>query len=153
MKSKIIIPVLLCLSMVSCKTLYQTANCVYLSGDSKVLTLRSDGYGDTKKEALNNAEWRAFEQLLFRGIPEYHQNSPLVDIDEVSAKTKYPKYFEEFETAGRYKMFIISSVVVAEPRLNRNSQYRYRTTIDVKINFQALRLDLERSGIVRKFGF
>lgn len=115
------------------------------------VTIRSTGYGKSKGEAISSAEQNAIEQLLFRGMPESQQASPLVSIDEASVKSHNKRYFDELLTEGRHKTFILSSVPVSN--FIKHDQAKRNITVDVRINLPALRSDLEAHGIIRKFGY
>ena len=115
------------------------------------ITIRSTGIGKNKIKAISSAEQNAIELLLFRGIPNSQQTTPLVSINEQQAKTQYKAYFEELLTRGRHKTFILSSVPVTD--LVKQGQGMRNISVDVRINLTALRADLEQHNVTRKFGF
>lgn len=133
------------------KTFPTTAQVNYLTADDGTITMRAIGEGAKKTEALTNAELNAFNTLLFRGMPESQQKQPLIETNEVGVKYKYPQYFESFYNEMRYKSFLMSSVVTGDYQKIPNN--KYSVTIDIKINVNALKYDLERAGIIRKFGY
>lgn len=135
-----------------CKTAYyQTAKVVYLSGGNETVSMRSVGIGDNEQKAQIDAEMNAIDVLFFRGLPSSKQNSPLISIDEASAKAKHADYFREFYNNSRYKTFIISSHPVT--KLEKNADKTRSMAVDVTVNLKALRLDLENRGVIRKFGY
>lgn len=115
------------------------------------LTLRSTGYGDTRREAVDAAERHAVEQVLFRGLPGSQQTGPLVAIDEDAARRNNSRYFEILLDQGRYRTFILSSVPVSD--YGRAGRTQRNITMEVCINLLALRSDLEAQGVIRKFGY
>lgn len=115
------------------------------------VTIRSTGSGSNKSEAVSAAELHAIEQLLFRGIPGSQQAVPLVSIDESEAKSRHKDYFDVLLEAGRHKSFILTSVPVSD--FVRHNRTKRNITVDVHINLPALRRDLEKQGVIRKFGY
>lgn len=89
----------------------------------------------------NVPEYTAIYQLLFRGIPNSNQTSPVISTSEEEVWRNNPAYFEEFFNKNRYKTFIISSF--------KNDKYSSR----VSVNLKALEADLEHHSIIRKFGY
>lgn len=149
---KVLIALISIVTLVSCSPkIYPVKSCNVISEQNGTLTLRSTGYGKQKVEALNMAEANALEALLFRGIPGTQYNSPLVEIDEVSAKEKNPEYFKNILNTARSKSFITSSIPVSDYSWTKYKVWTISS--DVTINVVALRKDLEQHGIVRKFGF
>lgn len=135
-----------------CKTTYyQTANVVFLSGNNETISMRSVGIGDNEQKAQTDAELNAIDVLFFRGLPSSKQNTPLISIDEASAKAKHADYFREFYNNSRYKTFIISSYPVT--KLEKKDNKTRSMAVDITLNLKALRLDLENHGVIRKFGY
>jgi hypothetical protein len=149
---KLLIFLIAIMLLASCKTTYyQTANVVFISGNTETISMRSVGIGDNEQKAQTDAELNAIDVLFFRGLPDSKQNTPLISIDETNTKTKYSDYFHEFYTNGRYKTFIISSYPVSN--LERNSDKTKSMAFDITVNLKALRLDLENHRVIRKFGY
>ena len=134
----------------ACRTI-PSAEVNYLSGNEGAVTVRAVGIGKDKERAILNAEQKVFDVLFFRGLPESMQKLPLIGSNETDEKAKHKKYFEEFYEKQRHRSFIMSSVPVTSLAKYRNGQKTI--TVDVKVNLNALRRDLETSGIVRRFGF
>lgn len=86
-------------------------------------------------------EYAAMYQLLFRGIANSSQKTPLIKVSESAAINSNPAYFDNFLKKARYKTFITSSTK------NKDSSRR------IVINLSALKLDLEYNAIIRKFGY
>ncbi len=133
------------------KQAYTVQSVGFISEQNGAITIRSTGFGKTADEAMNSAEQYAIELLLFRGLPGSQQTTPLVEIDEATAKSRYKQYFEELLTNGRHKTFVLSSIPVSD--LAKHGRSRRNITMDVRINLTALRSDLETHDIIRKFGY
>jgi len=86
-------------------------------------------------------EYAAVYHLLFRGIPNSNQTTPLISTSEEATEKQFPEYFKKLFAENRYKTFVSSS--------SKNSNGSHR----VVVNTKALRLDLEQNSIIRKFGY
>lgn len=141
------------LTITSCshKPVLPSAEVNYISGNNETLTMRAVGTGVDEETAIIDAEQKCFSVLLFRGLPESAQKTPLVGSNEQSERAKNPLYFNEFYDKKRYKTFIMSTIPVSGPAeaVDGNEMM----TVDVKINLAALRLDLETLNVIRKFGY
>ena len=135
----------------SCKsTSYQTINIFFLSGNANTISIKTIGIGELTTATQDNAEIHAIMSLLFRGIPDSQQKEPLVSISENEAFDTYNDYFESLLNQKRYKTFIVSTESSSEAL--QVEKKIYQQTFDITINLKALRSDLERNGIIRKFG-
>ncbi len=154
MKNSIIVFFLIfCLFNFSCGSKkdysFASAEVSLISNEGKeTITLRSTGYGSDKDEALYNAEKLAFENLFFRGIPNSNFRMPLVSIDESGETNKHKQYFTDFYQK-RMRTFIASSYQSTPFQKYKGT---YVSTVDLKINVDLLKKDLENKGIIRKFG-
>lgn len=133
------------------KRIYPVQSVGFVSEQNGAITIRSTGFGKTADEAINSAERYAIELLLFRGLPGSQQTTPLVGIDETTAKSRYKQYFEELLVDGRHKTFVLSSIPVSD--FAKHDYAQRNITMDIRINLTALRSDLETHGIIRKFGY
>lgn len=59
------------------------------------------------------------------------------------------KYFNDFYDGG-YRRFVVSSEMLT--KLKKDASKRKSMTVDVTVNVMALREDLEKNGVIRKFG-
>lgn len=143
----------LILIMVSCKTQsYPTANVVFQSVSHGVISMRSLGLGNNKQEAVDDAEKNAISVLLFRGLPGSGQEVPLIGVDEETCKKQYPDYLNTLlGISKRYKTFIVASIPVTSFQKQNNGMKSI--AVDVRVNINSLRLDLERQGLIRRFGY
>ncbi len=117
--------------------------------DSGTITVRSSGFGSKKELAVVDAQLSAFNILLFKGLPGTDLNVPLVE-NENDAKNKYSEYFKRLLDQGDYNKFMMSSSFNSEPVAVKGGFF---VSLDIKINYNSLRKDLEQNQIIRKFGF
>lgn len=121
----------------------------YISDDRDAIILRSSAYGKNIEEAMSNAELAAVKTLLFRGIPNSNSSrGMLAGVNEQDIQRTHSQYFNELFNNKRYRSFIVSSTPITLYDKKNNN-----ITINIKVNTRALRLDLEQSNIIRKFGF
>jgi len=66
------------------------------------------------------------------------------------ASSKHSAYFKKFFDEGNYKTFMMSST---ESSNLINMKGTKKITVDVKINYNSLRKDLEQNQLIRKFGY
>ncbi len=112
------------------------------------IAVRTTGFGKNQTDAVRDAQINAFNVILFKGIPGTELNVPLVS-NENDAKSKNPEYFKNLFDRDFYKTFMMSS---SESSSLMNVKGGKKITVDVKINYNSLRIDLEQKTIVRKFG-
>lgn len=113
------------------------------------IAVKSTGYGKNHEEAVRDAQFNAFKVILFKGIPGTELNIPLIE-NESQARTNYKSYFNNFFESGNYTKFIMSSTESSNLIKLKGTK---KITIDIKINYNSLRKDLEQNQIIRKFGF
>ena len=101
-----------------------------------------------KYSTQTEAEKQAFETLLFRGVPGSQVPNAMIGTDESEIKSKYKDYFQDFYGNRRCRTFIMSSSKSSSGR----KQAFTSVTLELKINFHALRKDLENKGLIRGFG-
>ncbi|MDR1884505.1 MAG: hypothetical protein LBR26_17285 [Prevotella sp.] len=130
----------------SCKSSIPSAQVNYLSERDGSINVRSVGVGKTKDAAKANAEINGIDVLLFRGLPESSQKTPLLGYNESEIRKQYDNYFKQMYENKRYLTFVMSSQPVSD-------YSKERVSVEVKINLRALRSDLEGQGLIRKFGY
>ena len=124
----------------------------FQSEADNIITLRVTAYGKKAENAIVNAERAAIQAILFRGIPGSKiVSNPLVGTDEIEIQKEHSDYFSSFFQNGRYRSFVLSNVPVSD--FGKDITKKKCITVDVKINIQGLRIDLEKQGVIRKFGF
>ena len=127
-----------------------SAQVTFLNKDEAgTITVNSKGFGKDQNSAILNAQSNAFNVILFKGIPGTDLNVPLIE-NENDAKTKYTEYFNKFFEQGNYQSFLMSSTLTEDPVKSKGS---VSCSVDLKINYNSLRKDLEQNNVIRKFGF
>jgi len=134
-----------------CKAVYPSAEVNYLSGSEETFSVRAVGIGKDEEKAIINAEQKVFDVLFFRGLPESMQKLPLIGSNESEEKTKHKDYFDNFYDGKRHKTFVMSSIPVSS--LTRIKGGNKMIAVDIKVNLNALRRDLETFNVIRKFGY
>ena len=119
------------------------------NAEDGTIVIRSSGQGENKPSAVENAEKKAFNTLLFYGYPSSVQTRPMVE-NESAAKNANSGFFNEFFDNKGYSNFIVSSLDEGSDK--RVGKYIYLKRV-IKINLRSLRTYLENKGIVRKFGY
>lgn len=141
--------------ILSCATKksYPSAEVIFLSKKSEnVISIQSTGYGNNDINAIKNAEARAFEIILFMGLPNSEYRDPLI-ANEQMARQSYMQYFNNFFDKEGYRYFIISSKSTKfKIEKDKQSKFKKQQSI-ISINISSLRKDLEKNGIIRKFGY
>jgi hypothetical protein len=112
------------------------------------ITVRCFGYGKNDQEAIADAQKNALSVILFKGLPGSEVNVPLVD-NEYNSKNSNPAYYKNLFENGFSKTFIMSTDVVSPLTKYNNTK---RLLVNLKININSLRRDLETNKIIRKFG-
>jgi hypothetical protein len=121
-----------------------------VSEQNGTITVRSIGVGKNKTEALNNAEQSVFYTILYRGMPGATEKNALIDIPESEAEKKFSNYLDAFFD-NRYQTFV--TTVVQNGDVMKEKHGKKSISIDVTINYTALKKDLEDNQVIRKFGF
>ena len=122
----------------------------YISSDGDLVKMRCVGYAKKAKDAVVDAELSAVNTVLFHGVsgaPRF--SSPLISVPERDAVHDNKKYFNDFYDGG-YRRFVVSSEMLT--KLKKDASRRKSMTVDVTVNVRALREDLEKNGVIRKFG-
>lgn len=139
--------VLVGLAITSCGNKYlPTGEVEFVNDSSETMTVSATGYGGTSQKALQDAEIRTFDNLLFRGIAGSQQYRPMVK-DETSSKKSNSTFYADFFDQG-YKKYIVSSNVTSRHRKAGKSGVKAA----IQINMFSLRSALEKEGIIREFG-
>ncbi|MDR1339540.1 MAG: hypothetical protein LBK58_05770 [Prevotellaceae bacterium] len=133
------------------RSIYPSAEVNYLSGNEGTVSVRATGIGTNRENAILNGEQKVFDVLFFRGLPESVQKLPLIGSNEAEEKARHKKYFDDFYSGQRHRSFIMSSIPISDLAKYKNGQKMI--SVDIKVNLNALRRDLETFGIIRKFGY
>ncbi|MFN8279154.1 MAG: hypothetical protein U0V49_02620 [Saprospiraceae bacterium] len=114
----------------------------FIRSEGQVITVSTKHYAKTKNILKYYCERNAMENILFRGIPNSNQTSPMMEgANELDARLA-----ELLETD--YIQFITNSQCVES---TKSKKFYYATQI-VSVDLQALRKYLEDKKIIRKFG-
>jgi hypothetical protein len=113
------------------------------------IAVKSTGYGKNQSEAVADAQKNAFKILLFKGLPGTELNVPLIE-NENDANSKHGDYLKKLFDQGNYKSFMMSSTESSNLIKVKGTK---KITVDLKINYNSLRKDLEQNQVIRKFGF
>lgn len=111
-----------------------------VSASDDVLTVRSVGISDKKKDAVDMAIKSAFYTLFYRGIDKYNNNKPLVTKDNMY-------YFDKF-MSSRYMMFVRDYSEGETERLVQQKQYKVQ--VEVNILIKSLTKDLVFEGLMER---
>jgi hypothetical protein len=152
MKSRItLLPFAIYLLILGCtaKKVY-SGEVNYLSAtEPGTLFVSAAGYGETKANAIGNAEVNAFNTLIFKGVPGSQHHMPMLK-DEAAARSEFKSYFDNLLYKNGYKAFMMLSEAKTDYQLTGRNQKNI--LVDVKINVAALRREMEQHGVLRKFG-
>lgn len=115
--------------------------------ENSIITVSSQGRAETPSKAVYHAERNAFENLLFKGVPNTNQESPMIP-NEIKALDANPALFERLLVNQDYRRFIMDSFT------GSSTSSGGITLIDqiVKIDLKALRNYLQSEGITKQFG-
>lgn len=148
-----IIVILSILFIVSCgsnKPSYDIANVSLVSDEKGEVVLETSA--ENSKDGIPKAQRLAIETLLFRGIPNSAYYLPLVS-NRNEALTSHSKYFNHLFEQGYYKTFIVSSSNFESYKDGKKNKKNKITKLNIRVNYNALRRDLEQNGVIRKFGY
>ncbi len=115
--------------------------------DRTTITLQSRSVAHTAELATEYAIRNAFENLLFKGIPNSNQERALIP-DESSFLTNHSKLYNRLMKQKEYQLFIIDSISES----NTKQKDGYQSQVSLKVDLHALRAFLEKNGAIRKFG-
>jgi hypothetical protein len=110
------------------------------------ITVKSIGNGKNQNDAIMDAEKNAFYVILFKGIPGTDLNVPLIE-NEDEVKSKHASYLKYLFDDTNYKSYIMSSSNLIKIKKNK------KISLNIKINYNSLRKNLEQNQVVRKFGY
>jgi hypothetical protein len=122
----------------------------FVSESDGKITVTTTGIGKNKNEAVTNAEQNAFYIIFYRGVPGSSVKDKLIYKTEKDAENENKNYLEPFFD-HRYQTFITSLTQNGKPQKEKHKQVS--VSLDVTININALRKDLEENQLIRKFGY
>lgn len=115
--------------------------------EESVIHLVSESRAANRNSAVQFAERNAFENLLFKGIPNSNQEKAMVP-NEYDALRKHPNYFEDLIKGEKYQRFITSSEI-SEENVSGGVTFLKQS---ISVDLAGLRKDLEQNKVIRKFG-
>lgn len=118
-----------------------------VSHENSIVVVRSQGRAENPGKAVYHAERNAFENLLFKGIPNTNQESPMIP-NETAAMSKHKATLSELLANQGYVKYIMDSYT------GNSSKSGGVVAVEqvIKIDLRALRNNLENEGITKKFG-
>lgn len=147
MSKRILTGIIMCV-VITFKMLAQyQVNCI--STDRENMTFRVVGYGKNLKEASHDAETGVIKTLIFYGVPNSPQSVAMINRPQRQVESEYSSFFDNFYKRD-YQNLINKSIIVRKFGKDENKQKNI--VLDVTVNVRALRQELERNGVIRKFG-
>lgn len=122
-------------------------NCLFENGET--MTFRVVGYGKNAKIASDDGEQSVIKALMYHGIPNTQQSVPMVSQTEAQSMNENGEFLKSFFYA-EYKNVITKSVIVRKFGKDENKQKSIG--LEVTVNIRALRNELTRNGVIRRFG-
>jgi hypothetical protein len=143
--------VALSLVFVSCSPkVYPPGIVSYVKSEgNEVIVLKTDEYGNSKDIATLNAEKYAVKQLIFEGVAGSPINDPMSP-DGRRVMDQYPDYFNQLFKNNGFRKFVTCSELISSQMIDKNT---YHNTVKVCVSYRNLRLDMEKNGVIKKFGF
>ncbi len=118
-----------------------------VSHERSIIKVQSSSKAANDDAAVNFAERQAFENILYKGIPNSNQEVALIG-SETKAWADNKLVMKSLITDRGYLQYIISSKTVDLVRENGVSFVKQ----NVEIDLAALRKYLERESVIKKFG-
>ena len=118
-----------------------------VSHENSIVTVRSQSHAEEKGKAIYYAERNAFENLVFKGIPNTNQESPMVP-NESEALRSHGTILQGLLKKQGFKRFIMDSYTIQS---NRSKGVTF-VEQELKIDLKSLRNYLQQEGVTRKFG-
>ena len=120
---------------------------------SGTVMVRVVGYGKNKEAAIRQAEKSVFHALLYSGLPGSEKPDAFIPANkQAEVKATHSTYLGNLMKDQGYKNFMMTSTMTSE--LTKVPKRKYKQlTMNVQVNLDAFRKDLEANGLIRKFGF
>lgn len=123
----------------------RTGEVVCVDHDNETTTLHVKAQGNSSEEAQYNADIKAFDNLLYKGVPKSNQSDALI---ESQNKDNVEDKVADFFQSGDYRHYIVESSLLRQ----NTSSGTYFVDQKIIIHLSALRKHLEDKNIIRKFG-
>lgn len=117
-----------------------------------LVTLRGvSDEASSEMEAINSAERKALEKLLYQGFPGTDFAQPMISgYTKTTIESQKNEYFKSLWNGG-YKEFIVENKSKTYKCSGKNNCFTASTVFT--INYNNLRKDLERNSVIKKLGF
>ena len=115
--------------------------------DRQTITVESEAQAGTIGKAIAYAEINAFENILFKGIPNSNQESPLVP-NEYKSTSENRGFYTAFLDNGGYASYMMSTTLSDDFESNGV----HLVTQKIQIDLHRLRKNLEKIGIIKYLG-
>ena len=127
-------------------TYFRTGEVRCVENDSRLVTVTSLHHGNSGEQAQMFAERNALENLLFKGIAGCY-DVPIV-ADEQASMQAHKGFYDWLITGREYERYITDRTA------NPASSSKDLVTINMTITFDvpALRKEMEKQGVIKKFG-
>ena len=104
--------------------------------------------GKNRSDAMKNASMKVFENIFYIGTPGSINNLPMLD----GSRNQTQSFFLKFVDNEQYKPFVTS---ITETSYSNTDNITKAVKLETKmvVNIECLRRNLEREGIIRKFGY
>lgn len=107
-----------------------------------LLSVTTKQGAENLEKAIYYSEINALENILFKGIPGSPQEHPLIK------EEKREPFLDKLIFDRDYEKFLTNSEVLETYKSEKMISVRQRVTFDI----EALRKELEKNNIIRKFG-
>jgi hypothetical protein len=148
--SIIFMTVISCLSMTAAQgttPFFRTGEVKCVANDARLVTVKSMYTASTVADAQRWAERNAVENLLFKGVAGCY-DVPLV-ADEASSFQQHQVFYDWLIVQREFDRFVTDRSVQSK-KLKKKSYWVEET---MTFDMVALRTELEKKGIIKKFGF
>lgn len=127
-------------------TYFRTGEVQCVENDSRLVTVTSLHHGGSGEQAQIFAERNALENLLFRGVPGCY-DVPIVPDEQISLRT-HSAFYDWLITGREYERYITNRTAVQASNSGQHVTVNMTLTFDVP----ALRKEMEKQGVIKKFG-
>ena len=111
------------------------------------ITLSSTSLGKDQGTAHEFAIRNAFENILFKGIPNSNQEKPII-ANEITSREDHQAFYNNFFQNAEYRKFILDNYIENSYKSNGGTN----VNSIIKIDLGAFKKHLEQSKITKKFG-
>ncbi|MEK7253756.1 MAG: hypothetical protein AAB316_03365, partial [Bacteroidota bacterium] len=118
------------------------------------VNVQANGFGSTTLQIERNARVKAFETILFRGLPSSEFTAlrlPMIE-NESEARSRHSSFFKKFFEEDDCNRFV-TAISRLDNKPVKTTDHSKTMAYSLTINYEALRRHLEQSGVLRKFGY